>query len=506
MSDVRQTPRPTSSSPGKSPVPDTAAAFAHPDGWRLDVAHPMSGTDAVLPPIDPGAVEYDVIQEPYVAPSTSGALRTDHFLGNPLLQARQIAEHLQHRYADLQRRENRLNTLLAEVDHERRAIRIWVADCEAEIQARDVEILERDGACAAREANCLELEHELQARKAEVLQQESDLQTIQGRWRDEWEAERLVLKQDLDQDRLQLENDRAHFELVKEGQLAEIQQERSLLMNRIRFQEDHLQKLRREFEVAQAAFHHERQRTQATQFDADAQHDRRQQQLDRFRQILEEREAALQRQQILLEKTRRAEADSVTLQRQRLDTEQREWQIVREGQAAELERKSEILQLNAENLEGRQARLDQLRNELEKTNSKTLEMRLAVEEACAQLAQAVGPDVARQRIEAAQLDLSQHYRQVRDTLVRHRQELEEFQRTVLRQRDDFRAEQQTLTEWIARRDEELQQRANSFQAEQTTSQMREQAWQRARERWLLEKQEAETLIRDLLRQLEEQQR
>lgn len=503
MSDVRQTTRTTISSTGKDPEPDNAAAFAQPDGWRVDSPHPLSNTDAVLPQTDPGADEYDVIQEPYPASGSGAPVRTDHYLGDPLLQARQIAEHLQYRYADLQRRETRLNTQLGEVDHERRSIRMWVADSEAALQAREAELAERDAACAAREANCLELEHELQARKAEVLRQESELQTIQSRWRDEWEVERQFLKQDLDQGRLELENDRAHFELVKEGQLAEIQQERSLLLNRIRFQEDHLQKLRREFEVAQATFHHERQRAQATQTEADIQLDRRQIQLDTFRWLLDEREAALQRQQVLLEKTRRAEVDSLTLQQQRLEAEQQDWQTVRESQLSELQRKGEMLQLNAENLEGRQTRLDQVRVELEETNRKTLEMRLAVEDACAQLAQAVGPDVARQRIEAAQLDLSQHYRQVRDTLVRHRQEQEEFQRSVMQQRDAFRTEQQTLTEWIARRDEELQLRADEFQAEQAAIQMREQAWQQARGRWLREKQEAETLIRDLLRQLEE---
>ncbi len=503
MSDVRQTTRNPATSTGSVPLPEGVGPFVQRDGWRVDPPHQLAGADTVAPPIEAAALEYDVIQEPLIARHSAGSVRTDDLIGDPLLQARQIAEHLQQRYADLHRREQQLNIQLADLDKERRSIRMWVADCEADLQQREVEQLQRDAACSDREANCLALEHEMQSRKAELLRQESELQNIQARWRDEWELERQTLQQDLDQQRLQLQNDQAHFALVKEGQLADIQQERSLLLNRIRFQEDHLQKLRREFEAAQAAFHHERQRAQSTIVETEAQLQRRQVHLDRQRQVLEERDAAVQRQYNLLNRMRRAELEGLALDRQRLEAEQHDWQVIHETQHAELERKNEILQANAENLEARQNRLEQLRLELEATNCKTMEMRLAVEEACAQLAQAVGPEVARQRIEAAQFALSQHYRHARDTLVRQRQELEQFQRSVMQQRDEFRTEQQTLTEWIAKRDEELQFRAENFQADQAAVVAREQSWQQARERWLQERLEAEAVIRDLLHRVEQ---
>lgn len=504
MSDVRQTTRAGTSSEGQEPAPEVARPFAHRDGWRVDPPHQLGDADAVESSADPRTHEYDVIQEPLAAPLSSRSVRTDDLIGDPILQARQIAEHLQLRYSDLHRREQRLNVQLADLDQERRTIRMWVADHEATLQEREVELLRREAATSDREANCLALEHEMQARKAELLRQESDLQTIQARWRDEWEQERQLLKQDLDQQRLDLQNDQAHFALVKEGQLADIQQERSLLLNRIRFQEEHLQKLRREFEAAQGAFIQERQRTQAAVSETETLLQRRRRQLDRYRSVLEERDAALERRQDLLQKTRRAEVEGLALERERLTADQHDWQRVRELQQAELERKNEVLQANAENLEARQTRLEQLRLELEETNRKTMEMRLAVEEACAQLAQAVGPEVARKRIEAAQFALSHHYRQARETLIRHRQELEQFQRSVLQQRDEFREEQETLSEWMASRDEELQYRAETMQGERTEFQIREQAWQQTRERWLQEKLEAEEVIRDLLRRVEQQ--
>lgn len=502
MSDVRQTTRHTSTPAEGIHASEGVGAFAHRDGLRVDAPHILGGMDAVTPPSGPLGSEFDVIQEPFQAPVSPAALRTDLPLADPLSQARQIAEYLHERYSDLHRREQRLNSQLADLDQERRSLRMWVSECEAAIQERDAEVQQRDAACVAREATCLELEHELQARKAALLEQEHDLQHIQARWREEWEQERQGLKRELDQQWLQLQNDQAHFQLVKEGQLADIQQERSLLMNRIRFQEDHLQKLRREFETAQAAFHAERQRTQSEFNTTATQQALRQTQLNRYRELLAEREESLARQHTLIGKSRRAEMEGLNQDRQRLEADQRDWQMVRDRQQQELERKSKVLQLNAENLEARQSRLEQLRLEVEETNRKTIEMRLAVEEACAQLAQAVGPDLARQRIEASQQALSDHYRHAHETLVRHRQELEQFHRSLLQQRDEFRSEEQTLSEWIAKRDEELQVREWEFREAQAAVLEREQNWRKTRENWLREKLEAEAVIRDLLQRLE----
>ena len=502
MSDVRQTARHAPSPAEGNHASEGVGTFAHRDGLRVDPPHMLGGTDSVSPPAGALGSEFDVIQEPFQAPVSPAALRTDLPLADPLSQARQIAEYLQHRYADLHRREQRLNTQLADLDQERRSLRMWVAECEATIQDRDAEVQQRDAACAVRESTCLELEHELQARKAALLEQEHDLQHIQSRWREEWEQERQGLKHEIDQQWLQLQNDQAHFQLVKEGQLADIQQERSLLMNRIRFQEDHLHKLRREFETAQAAFHADRQRTKSEFTATETQQALRQTQLNRYRELLAEREESLARQQTLIGKSRRAELEGLTQDRQRFEADQRDWQMLRDRQQKELERKSNILQLNAENLEARQARLEQLRLEVEETNRKTIEMRLAVEEACAQLAQAVGPDLARQRIEASQQALSEHYHHAHETLVRHRQELEQFHRSLLQQRDEFRSEEQTLSEWFAKRDEELQIREWEFREAQAIVVDREQNWQKTRENWLHEKLEAEAVIRDLLQRLE----
>jgi hypothetical protein len=520
MSDLRNSDDSTAATADALDAPVAMEGSEVRDGLRVDPPHhfgvePSASTSGTLPPpperhqsrfapdkFEESNYEYDIVGEPVSESSGSkgGASRCPY--GDPLLQARQIAEHLQKRYSELEHRERRLATQLTLLDQERRSVRMWVSECEAVLLERDVELVEREKWAETREASCLNLEHELQTRKAELLVREKEMQEIQARWRAEWERERVELQKELDQKRIELQNEQVHFAQTKETQLAEIQQERGLLLNRIRFQEEHLQKLRHDFEGIQNAFHSEKQRIQSHLTEMELQQSRRQSHLARYRQILEERDVAIQRQHILLAKARKAGVDSLLKDHQRMVAEQKDWQLVRNKQQQDMVKQNEMLRLNAENLEGRQQRLEKLRLELEETNRRTLEMRLVVEEACAQLAQAVGPESATQRIESAQFALSDHYRHAREQISSQRQELEQFMGVIAKQRDDVRSEQQALAEWISKRDEELRLREANVRQEQAAATSREQAWQNTREGWMLEKLEAEAIIRDLLKRLE----
>lgn len=520
MSDLRSFEDSTAATADAIDAPVATDGSEGRDGLRVDPPHhfgvdPSAATSGTLPPpperhqsrysaeqFDESNADYDVVHEPASDSLGSKGSASRFPYGDPLLQARQIAEHLQKRYSELEHRERRLATQLTLLDQERRSVRMWVSECEAVLLERDVELVDREQSAEKREATCLNLEHELQSRKAELLVREKEMDEIQARWRAEWERERAELQKELDLKRIDLQNEQVHFAQTKETQLAEIQQERGLLLNRIRFQEEHLQKLRHDFEGIQNAFHSEKQRIQSHLSEMELQHSRRQAQMTRFRQILEERDVAIQRQHVLLAKARKAGVDSLMHDHQRIVAEGKDWQLVRNKQQQDMVKQHEMLRLNAENLEGRQQRLEKLRLELEETNRRTLEMRLVVEEACAQLAQAVGPESAKQRIEAAQFALSDHYRYAREQISGQRQELEQFMAAIAKQRDELRSEQQTLAEWVSKRDEELRLREANVRQEQAAATAREQAWQNTREHWMLEKLEAEAIIRDLLKRLE----
>lgn len=291
------------------------------------------------------------------------------------------------------------------------------------------------------------------------------------------------------------------FVRQREQQLTELRHERAVLENRLRFQQEHLAKARQEIESAQNEFRRESQRARGQLEEGEAIIRLRQSQLDRVRALLEERERSVNREREMLFKSQRAFEQFTEHDRERIKLEREEWDREQGGQLADLRRQQDMLALHANNLEGRRERLDKLRAELEETHRTTLEMRMAIEEAWAQMTQACGVDVAQQRLDQAQQQLSGHYRGLRDALIEQRHELDEMRQLFQTQRDEFRAEQQTLSEWAASQERSLREREGDLQTQAEQLNVRESAWRSASQRWINEKIEAEAVIRDLLQQL-----
>jgi len=219
--------------------------------------------------------------------------------------------------------------------------------------------------------------------------------------------------------------------------------------------------------------------------------------------LLEEREASLVREQRIFSQSCGTFAAESQRDRERLNHEREAWDQEQQAQQAEIRRQQNMLALHAENLEARRERLDTLRAELEETHRGTLEMRMAVEEAWAQLSQTAGTDIAHQRVDEARNALSEHYRLLREAQSRQRSELLETQTRLQQQKDEFRAERQTFTEWTAERDEKLRLWEQRLGQDAAEIDVRDAAWRAARDRWMQEKVEAEHVIRDLLAQLTE---
>lgn len=382
-----------------------------------------------------------------------------------LRQASQIFENLRKQYAEQDRREQRLNGQLALLDQERRNVRLWISQFEEEAEERDSRLQQQEADCTERLAQC------------------------------------AVVEQELENLRQTLTRQAAEAEALREKQQDEFQREQTLLHNRIRFQEEHLKKSRHELEQSREEFLREQQQAVQKREQMLVEFSLRRKQAERYRELLEQQEQSIVRERELLNKIRRANADQHEADRQRLLGEREIWNKERETQHGELKRQQNMLKLHAENLEARRLRLDRLRGELEDTHRKTLEMRLSVEEAWAQLAQSTGPDVAKQRVDEAQAALSEHFKQSREDVIQHRQELERAQARYQKQRDEFREERQALAEWVTERTEQLQERESRVNQLQETLEAREQSWVEAKERWSHEKAQAESVIRDLLGQL-----
>jgi hypothetical protein len=283
----------------------------------------------------------------------------------------------------------------------------------------------------------------------------------------------------------------------------ELQREQQLIDCRRRFQEEHLQRTMRDFEQNQLAFRVEQQQARTRMVESESQLLLRRQQLDRIRRLLDEREQSVNRDQQWLKTERRGLEIRLQQERDSLRTEKANWNATRTEQNAELQRQQEQLQLHAAALETRRQQLDVMAYQVEDAQRENLELRLAVEESYAQLTRTVGEEATREKVEKAQTLLAEHYRNSRDTFYIQRQELEQLQARMATERTDLLFERKTLAEWVASEEQRLAEHDRELDQQRVALVEREAAWRQAADRWQQEKLQAETIIRNLLRQLDE---
>ncbi|MGE5195596.1 MAG: hypothetical protein ACM3U2_24145 [Deltaproteobacteria bacterium] len=431
-----------------------------------------------------------------------GPQESDHYA----LETEQIAAHLRQQYADLDRREQLLHAQLAQLDQERREQRMWAGELEVGLQEREFAIARQEAALAQRADSCVKLETELKELHEALLRERHSLNAERDQLTQDREDQTRSLEALQARQHQELERLRADLAAEHEQAETELKQQRILFDNRHRFQQDHLQRTMHEFEKVQDDFRREQQLSRTRQEETQAQNLLRSRQLDRQRDLLDDRQRSIEREREVLLKERRALEGRVAADAEELRRERAAWESDRDSQKADLRRQQDMLALHAENLETRRQRLDRLRAEMEETNRQTLELRLAVEEASAQLTQSAGAEVTKRRIDEARAILAEYYRHTRESLIQQRQELEQAQLRVHQQREEFRAERQSLVEWVGQQETQLAAREKESIRQRDAMDQRESAWRAAAERWTNEKLEAETVIRDLLKRLGERDR
>ncbi len=439
------------------------------------------------------------------APREAGGLSAEPESERLTLETGQIAAHLRQQYFDLDRREQRLHLQLAEIDQERREQRMWAAEVEAGLEEREFALSRQEATLSQRADSCLKLETELKELHETLLRERHALNLERDQLTQDRDDQTRALEERRSSQQHELDRLRADLAAEHEQAEAELKQQRILLDNRHRFQQDHLQRTMQEFERVQDEFRREQQVGRTRLEETQSQNLLRSRQLDRQRDLLDERQRSVERERDVLLKERRAIEDRLAADTTDLRRDRKTWEAERDSQKADLRRQQDMLALHAENLETRRQRLDRLRAELEETNRQTLELRLAVEEASAQLTQSAGAEVTKRRIDEARAILAEYYRHTRESLMQQRQELEQAQIRVHQQRDEFRAERQLLVEWVHRQEELLAGRESALRGEREAIDGREAVWRAASERWTNEKLAAETVIRDLLQQLGERE-
>jgi hypothetical protein len=312
------------------------------------------------------------------------------------------------------------------------------------------------------------------------------------------------LKQRVDERESGLRNEQQRLEDQHREQLARLEQERKLLENRIRFQQDHLQKARQEVEAAQLELRKQHQTDRADLEQREAGVRLRWEQLANARSLLEEREQSLAREHALVaERKKTLEAD-LALRLEALHTDRAAWEVDRKTREDELHHREEALAADSERLDSRRQRLDGLRIELEDTHRSTLEMRMAIEEVWAQLSQQVGLDDAKRRLAETQRVLDEDFQHVRAAISDERRQLAELQAAQQFRHSELERERIQARQTAEQREAALERERKTLDDATARLHSREDELARLREEWVGEKLEVEEVLRNLLAQLSQQ--
>lgn len=267
-----------------------------------------------------------------------------------------------------------------------------------------------------------------------------------------------------------------------------------------------LKKQQRETQVERHVFYVQRQQWQQNVQQATAAQNLRQKQLQRFREILSERERSLAREQVLFEKSRQQAMLELKTDREQLDAlrQQIEQDHVAFHTACETHRGEMRRERNR--LAQRSERLDEMRKELEETSLQNLESRLAAEDVMAELVATAGDETARRRVAEVRTVIAGQIRELQASATpenRTAQLVAVAQRELAEEATRLKTEQKAFSESVSTRERNLASEELRLQALSQNWERREHQWRAMRDDWLKEKLNAEQIIRSLLDEITE---
>lgn len=316
------------------------------------------------------------------------------------------------------------------------------------------------------------------------------------------QLEDLQQQRELFGQQVEAEQARQQDELEKKRQA--LLTEQSNLQRRYRFQFEHLTRAREDHERELREFRREQQLFRSERLGFMEQHRLRFRQLERIRLLLMDREASLERELTIVERTRMAGLSDV--QRLRLRFEEERDAITRDldSRASRIRQQETSLAELTARLEERSQRLTRLRAELDQTQAEILEQRLVVEETQAGLlSSGSSSESLRVRMEQARRDVQAHFDRLRTQVVAERDKVEEAAAELTQRQQQFRRDRAELEQWFLSREEELAGRSEGNVAEELRAEIQQLVESRelAHAEHLKERRESERVLRELLEQL-----
>ena len=499
---------------------------------RVDPPHPKLG-DA-----EPAATAASARSVAQFAVTPSGESATA-IVGQIRAQATQISKHLAGQQQNLDRREAEVHARTAAVETEIRSARLWMNAREEELRDHEQELAAREAAlrttpvtasqvaaaqsaaekrlpaASAHDPEIERLKAQLAAQTAEIekrhrqiderqaqLYQDIDEHALHRAKIADEQTELERLREQLTRERVELATRRKEWEQCK----AELERQRSdaretaLELDRreaaAAISEDKLAERQREIETALLRFERmgvteerlERLAKEAAQFQA------RRKYLDEAEKLLGQQQEELRQRHTGLESEREQRSEQVRRDLRKILQQQQRGE-------AEVRRERDALRLRAEQLDGRESTLEQLRSEIARMQREALEMRLATEELWSQLSGALAPASLTRSLAQIRGKLAEHYRLTDKELADRRAELEALNRTLTEKHAELTRQHGELQEWVDGRREEIEQQAARLVAREQELDRQQVHYESEEMRWSEERDEYRREIRALLGKL-----
>lgn len=459
---------------------------------------------------------------PVPAPVAAGAAASEGELSPPKSMATppidrhaaELAEQLQRRQSDLDRRAAMLAAQEAEIENKVRHARLWIEERQRELEIREQElesprpapedtdklegekqaIEKRQRELDARQADLYRQIEELSERSVDVQQKTERLEALESQLKE--------FEQSVERRHKSLSDEREDLVL----QIQELDERRAKLHRRteeletrdaeLRSRESQMAFRRHEIETAIARFESlgvTQQRMEELDSQA-AEFETRTRYLDKAEQLLKEDTEKLTRRRGELEDEHRGAMEQIRIERQKLIGEQ-------ENFSHTVARRTKQLDQRENELDQRQESLSALRLELEASQREVLEMRLATEETWAQLTGALTPATLTRSIAQTRARLADHYEHQVQQLCKLRDELEQFRSELAEEHVQLETRRTQFQEWQRRREQEIEQQAGRLIAREQELDRQQMHYEAAEARWRLERDDYRAEIRQLLTQL-----
>jgi hypothetical protein len=478
--------------------------------------------------------------------------------------ASELADKLQSRLSDLDRRESALHGQEAELDSRIRSARLWLEEREGELDQREEAIEQREASSIEyanvdpsqqrtadvtrslqledRERQVTKLQTELEIIQSELAEKVSELE-IQNAFCQSKQEELAAARREVENRQRELDVREAEIykqmeqlttgEVSLQQKVERINSADGELIKRLddlRAWELKLGETGSELEFQRAELNRIQQEVEFRLHEADERERRikfREQEIKtalvRFERLNVTEQKMVELQQRACEFDARsmnlAAAESllaeqhVQLSQVRHELEQQELafenNVVRqrqflnkdkEQQSLLLSRREQVLDQREQELDNRQTVLEQLQEELRSAQREVLEIRLATEETWLQLQGALAPATLSRSISQLRVRLADHFRLAADEAVKRRRELEKVRHELSAEHGQLQSQRRDLELWLTRREQELEQHASRLVEREQDLDAQQKHYELAERAWQSQQAEYQRELQRLLGQ------